>query len=256
MRKNTVKSIFSAVLLMGLSLSIVGCGRPHDKNSYFEKNNLKTTTKTTYKVPVKINNYAYGTKEGWMFSFIEWNVEDRYTTKIDSINTVESDKEGYLTKTIVASCVIPIEGRFKQEIGVSYDYTITTYDFFDYYTGMSFPFMPTDSQEIQEGSEIISYNGNEYDISYTKQNIWTIDEKIDWTQTEIKGVERCTTTFTFTYPKEYDGLMGLYAIQRDNREYDERCVDMEKYENVPREILSPEYLGNIDLENVRFFRAR
>lgn len=256
MKNNTVKSICVAFLVVGISFSLVGCGRPHDKNSYFEKNNLKTTTRTTYKVPVKINNYVYGTKDGWYMTYVEWNLKDKYKTKIESMDTKKSDKDGYMTTTVVASCVIPVGGRFKQEVGISFDYTITTYDFFDYYTGMSFPFTPTDSQEIQEGSEIISYNGNEYDISYTKQNIWSIDEKIDWTQTEFEGVERCTTTFTFTYPNEYDGLMGLYAIQRDDREYDERCADMEKYENVPREILSPEYLGNIDLENVRFFRVR
>lgn len=256
MRKKAVKSIVATVLIMGVMTSMIGCGGPHDKNSYFEINNLKTTSKTSYKVPLKINNFVYGTKNSWEMTFIEWNIKDKFETSIDSIKTQASDKDGYLTTTLVATCIIPIRGRFRQEVGVDFDYTITTYDFFDYYTGMSFPFIPTDGQEVQEGSEVISYNGKEYDVTYTKQNQWSIDKAIDWTQNEVDGIERCTTTFTFTYPKEYDGLMGLYAIQKDDREYDERVADMENYENIPREILSPEYLGNVDLKNVRFFKVK
>ena len=255
MRKNAVKSIVAAVLVMGASVSLMGCGGPSDKNSYFEKNGLKTTNKTTYKNEVNIKNYVYGTRDGWIMTFVEWNVTDKYKTKIDQIKTEKADKDGYLITTITASCVIPVRGTFKQEVGISYDYTITTYDFFDYYTGMSFPFIPTDSQDVQEGKEVISYNGKDYDIAYTKQNIWSVVEPIDWLQTSFEGVEKCVTTFTFTYPKEYDGLMGLYAIQRDNREYDEREEDMANYKNISREILSPEYLGDIDIKNVRFFKV-
>lgn len=135
---------------------------------------------------------------------------------------VETGADGYKTvrQSVRTVIRIPLSDFEAGYTSVSFSNSL-----YDLYTGYNFPSKTLSYDESFDYSAIIEFDGREYDVSYTKENIW------DWTTDSAPtGGERigiCTTMYTMRMPQEYDGVVyGAIAmtqyIPSESSDFDEQ----------------------------------
>jgi hypothetical protein len=224
--------------------TVLNNGDKSDKNGiYAEVNDLPFSDETDGYTSPGYVAFSDGNGNEIQIEDVEIIQHDSESSITDYTETETEDGCRILNFTI--ETVLPVEIYDPYSEAGSLNVSVTSFELFDYYTGLTLPTKETYGDEEIGGELEVEYEDKGYDISYTSQTYW------DWGDWDFSGDGNNTREITVycyyevTIPDDYDGLCLFYDKSGD----DHIITDDER-----EEIDSAELLELCDVDDIICYR--